>query len=235
MRGMENKRMDPPHDPDLRAVASMLRNPYGSAKGRNYAEERYRKHVWALLLSGTITPQILSGLNLSRFSRNSIEYAVLARALQWVRRRASESENERLSPKQPKADAINSVLHNPYGLANGREYAKHKYAEHLQALRLSGTITDRTLLSCDLDQFGHDSIEHTVLADEWLRARQRARETGSAGARGSSIEHQLKWLYPRACWEPGPFTEDESGTEGRRPRHKRVHGQQPRRKRRRKA
>jgi len=226
--------MDAANDPDLNAVASMLRNPYGSAKGRDYAEERYREHVWALLVSGTITPQVLSGLNLNRFSHNSIEHRVLARALQWARKCASESEDGHLSAKHPKLDAIKSVLHNPYDLANGREYAKQKYVEHLQALRLSGAITDKVLLYCDLDQFGQDSIEHTVLAREWLRARQRARKMGSTGARGSSIANRLMWLYPRACWEPGPFTEEESGTESRRSSHRKAHGQQSRRKRKRK-
>ena len=66
-----------PTDRELVAIASVLRNPYGSAKGRDYAEQKYREHLRALLLSGTVTDRVLSHLELDQFSRDGIEYPLL--------------------------------------------------------------------------------------------------------------------------------------------------------------
>ena len=79
--------MGAPTDRELDAIASVLRNPYGSAKGRDYAEQKYREHLRALLLSGTVTDRVLSHLELDQFSRDGIEYPLLVRAVQWARGR----------------------------------------------------------------------------------------------------------------------------------------------------
>ena len=71
---------------DLDALASVLRNPYGSAKGRDYAEQKYREHVRALIRSGLVTDRVFSHLGLNQFSRDGIEYPLLVRLVEWARR-----------------------------------------------------------------------------------------------------------------------------------------------------
>lgn len=72
---------------ELDAIASVLRNPYGPAKGRDYAEQKCRDHLRALLLSGAVTVRVLSHVDLNHFSRDGIEYGVLVQAVQWTRGR----------------------------------------------------------------------------------------------------------------------------------------------------
>lgn len=91
--------MDAPSGRELDAIASVLRNPYGSAKGRDYAEQKYREHLRALLLSGAVTDRVLSHLDLDQFSRDGIEYPLLVRAVQWARGRTRTVRRGRSSTR----------------------------------------------------------------------------------------------------------------------------------------
>ena len=204
---------------DLKLLASILHNPYGLARGRDYAEERYRKHVWVLLESGTVTSEDLLCLDLSQFGCNGIEFLILTKAVQWARGHVSQKQGQSRRPTRGQLRPIKSILHNPYGPAKGRKYAMGKYLEHVGALRLSGTVTDEMLRSCDLTQFNQNSIEMTVLAGHQAPPRRASQQSiatkRSPNGRSSStvrslerLKWQLSWLSPRVYGEAPPFSEE---------------------------
>ena len=160
------------------AITSLLYNPYSPTNGADYAEECYREHLWALMLSGAVSVEIIARFELDYFSRTSIEHRVLAKAQPWASRHISEIVKADRRLARTRLDPVKSILQNPYQFARGLDYAKARYIKHLQALCRSGTIADQDFLSCNLEQFGRTSIERDILSAhiKWITLERKWRD-----------------------------------------------------------